>query len=372
MVIGIDARMYGGEQTGIGNYIRNLINYLLRIDLNNEYILFLLDREYRRYKISSPRIRKVKVNARWYTFSEQIKLPSILKSQHLDLMHFPHFNAPLIYKEKYLLTIHDLTQNYFPGHGLSAYLRKKVYRYVFAHNLNQAKKIISVSQYTKKDILNNFVIDPQKIEVIYEGVDATFRPQKEEKNVFALDQKYSLQKPFILFVGVLRDHKNIVGLIKAFYLILDKYKWDGQLVITGKPNPRYPELSGTIKKLGLKKRIIFPGFVSKSELTTFYKAAEMLVLPSFREGFGFPPLEAMASGTPVAASAVTSIPEVVGDAALLFNPYNPADMARKIMQLLSDPNLRDELIKKGLQRVKRFTWQNCAQNTFNLYRKVLD
>lgn len=370
MRIGIDARMYGGEQTGIGNYIRNLLENLLKIDCVNQYVLFLLEPEYSRLKTTNPRVTKAKVNARWYTWQEQIFLPRTLQKFQLDLVHFPHFNAPLLYRGKYLLTVHDITQNYYPGNGFKAHLRRVIYRYVFTHNIRHAVKTISVSHFTKKDILNNFPAAPQKIKVIHEGIDPVFRSIGDRNQTAALRQKYKITKPFLLYVGVLRDHKNVVGLVKAFAILRKKFGLDLQLVITGKKNPRYPELYTAIKNLSLQNDIIFAGFVPKEDLVLLYNGAAVLVLPSFREGFGFTPLEAMACGTPVAASQTTSIPEVVGDAALLFNPYNPRDMARQIARLFQDPKLAENLRGKGFQRIKIFSWLACATHTLALYNEI--
>ncbi len=370
MLIGIDARMYGGKQTGIGNYIRNLTNHLFTIDKKNDYLLFLLEPEFSKYKPPSPHIKKTRVDVSWYTFREQIKLPRVFSRFSLDLIHFPHFNAPLLYHRDYIITIHDITQKYFPGSGISAHLRREVYKLTLAHNLNRAGQIITVSDYTKQDLLRNFKVDEKKIKVVYEGIDPCFQPIARQDEINSLKNKYKIDKPFILYVGVLRDHKNIVGLIRAFDLVLKKYRQDVKLVIIGNQDPRYPEINKTIEKLKLRDRILTPGFVSKKELVLFYHSASILVLPSFREGFGFPPLEAMACGTPVAASNTTSLPEVLGNAALLFNPYRVSDIALKITKILIDKMLQEDLIAKGLQRTKNFSWSECAQKTLNLYQRI--
>ncbi|MFA4881046.1 MAG: glycosyltransferase family 1 protein [Candidatus Doudnabacteria bacterium] len=392
MTIGIDARMYGTKQTGIGNYIRNLTDYLFTLDQKNHYIIFLLEPEFSSYKPPSSRVSKVKVKASWYTFAEQFFLPRDLNRYSVDLMHFPHFNAPVLYRKKYILTVHDITQKYFPGlNFFSALLRKQVYELIFAHNINYAKKVISVSSYTKNDILKNFSVDADKIQVIYEGIDSRFTPLEKVRPVTnkfltgltgfsengrkeaaaTLKDKYHLDKPFILYVGVLREHKNVVGLIYAFNLLLQRYHLDCKLVLVGNPDPRYPKIQETVKKLKLNKRIVQVGFVSEEELVLFYQTASVLVLPSFREGFGFTPLEAMASGTPVASSKSTSLPEILGDSALYFDPYKIPEMAAAILKILTDRALRDDLIKRGHERIKMFSWEKCAQETLDLYNTAL-
>ncbi|MDD5627379.1 MAG: glycosyltransferase family 1 protein [Patescibacteria group bacterium] len=390
MTIGIDARMYGAKQTGIGNYIRNLTDCLFALDQKNRYIIFLLEPEFSSYEPPSSRVSKVKVKASWYTFSEQFSLPRDLNRYSVDLMHFPHFNAPVLYRKKYILTVHDITQKYFPGLDfLSALLRKQAYELIFAHNVNYAKKVISVSRYTKNDILKNFSVDADKIQVIYEGIDSRFTPlekihplrnkfltgfsEKGRKEAAAtLKNKYNLDSPFILYVGVLREHKNVVGLIYAFNSLLQRYHLDCKLVLVGNPDPRYPKIQETIQKLKLNKRIVQVGFVPEEELVSFYQAASVLVLPSFREGFGFTPLEAMASGTPVASSKSTSLPEILGGAALYFDPYKIPEMAAAILKILNNRALKDDLIKKGRERIKMFSWEKCARETLDLYNTVLD
>lgn len=370
MTIGIDARMYGGKQTGIGNYIRHLTRYLFQIDQENQYLLFLLEPEFSHYQPPTPRITKIKVNAHWYTWKEQLFLPWQLKKFPLDLIHFPHFNAPILYNQRYILTIHDLTQRYFPGSSFSSFFRKQAYTLAFAHNIKKAAAIICVSHYTKKNVLENFKVDRRKIKVIYEGIEEGFRPLPRQNKIKALKDKYKIDKPFILYVGVVREHKNIVGLVKAFNLLLKKYKLDIKLVIVGSKDPRYTKTQEIINKLKLKRRIIQTGFVPQKELLLFYNAASLFVLPSYREGFGLTPLEAMACNTPVVVTQETSPPEILDDAALYFNPYDVKNMARIIAQVLQNQNLRQELVKKGKEQIKKFSWPKCARETLKLYSQI--
>lgn len=374
MVIGIDARMYGYAQTGIGNYIRELIENILASDSVNEYIIFLREPEFSSFIVNHPRVRKIKVRSKWYTLSEQIIFPLHLRRFKIDLMHFPHFNAPILYRRKYILTIHDLTQKYFPISGIFSALRQKTYEIVMKHNLLKASSVICVSNYTKGDLIDNFPsFNSNKIKVIYEGLNQKFCHLASTATFSALSQKHKIQKPYLLYVGVLREHKNIIGLIKAFYLILKKYNPNLQLVITGNPDPHYPAIHKTINNLRLKNKIIQTGFIQDPiALSSLYQSAELLVLPSFREGFGFTPLEAMVCGIPVAVSNTTSLPEICGNAALYFNPYDIKDIAEKIYQLLSDQNLKQNLIQAGFEMVKHFSWKNCAAETLKIYQQAFD
>lgn len=372
MLIGIDARMYGGRQTGIGNYIHHLTRHLFQIDKKNDYVLFFLEGEFSRYKPPRPGIKKVKVSAHWYTLEEQLSLPRILNKFPFDLVHFPHFNAPVLYHHKYILTIHDITQKYFPGPSISSFFRKQIYELVFSHNIKKAKKIISVSHYTKKDILANFSVDPEKIQVIYEGFDPSFRKIYNQNKINRLKKKYGIKKPFILYAGVFRDHKNIIGLIQAFDLITRKYKQNLELVLIGSGDSFYVhKIQEAIKNLKLNNFIVQPGFLPQEQLILFYNAASLFILPSFREGFGFPPLEAMGCETPVVASCTTSLPEVLGKAACYFNPYNISEMAAIAVQVLKDKKLQKKLINLGRTQIQKFSWQKCAEDTLKLYEQVV-
>ena len=367
MKIGIDARMYGARQTGIGNYIRHLTENLFKIDRENQYFVFLLKPEFSRYRILSPQVKKIKVRARWYTLSEQLIFASVLNRYNLDLMHFPHFNAPFLYRGKYVLTVHDITQKYFPG---ASFWRKQAYQFIFSHNIKAARRVIAVSRFTKNNILNNFSCEAKKIKVIYEGVDSRFKPGNKDEALIRLRQKYPLNKPFILYAGVMREHKNVVGLVSAFNLFLKKYRLDYQLVLVGNFDPRYTEIQTKIDRLKLNKKVVQPGFVSFDELLLFYQAAEVLVLPSFREGFGFTPLEAISCGTPVAASNTTSLPEILGKAACYFDPYDIKNMAETIYKILEDRNLQDVLVCRGQKMIKNFSWTKCASATLKLYQEA--
>lgn len=374
--IGIDARMYGPKQTGIGNYIRHLLNNLAEIDRHNRYVVFLLDKEFDGFKLPADNFQKIKVSARWYSWSEQAKLPWQFMQEKLDLMHFPHFNSPIFYRGKTIVTIHDVTPLFFPGHKMGSLLRRKAFGAVFYHSVNYASKIIAVSESTKRDIAQYFRIKPEKIRVIYEGVEAEKFSIEEGRQlsdkIAELKAKYDITKPFILYTGVWRNHKNLVGLIRAFNLLLEKHKLDYELVMGGEENPYYPEIRECWESLGIGSSIIRPGFIISSELPLFYKAASATVIPSFYEGFGLVGLEAMAAGSPVVASNCTALPEVLGRAALYFDPKDPDDMAKKIKMILTEDPLRDRLVKEGNELIKKYDWRKMAEETLHAYNEILE
>ena len=370
--IGIDARMYGYAQTGIGNYIRHLLKYIFELDKENNYVIFLLPEEYDNFELPNERIRKIKVSAKWYGWKEQILFPIELYKENLDLMHFTHFNSPVLYFKKSIVTIHDVTPYFFPGHKMKSVIRKIGFRTVFFSSVKKASKVIAVSENTKSDIVKHFKIKENKIKVIYEGADSQFKIINNNQKITEIKKKYNITKPFIFYTGVWRNHKNLVGLVKAFDILKNKYKLNYQLVLGGKEDPYYPEVRKTWEKLGLEKKIIRTGFIKQEELPLFYNAAEIFVIPSFYEGFGLIGLEAMACGTPVVSSNKTSLPEVLGDAAIYFNPNNPEEMAEKMKLVLTDKKLYNELREKGFRQIRKYSWERMGRETMEIYGKILN
>ena len=360
--------MYGAAQTGIGNYIEYLIKNLLEADKNNFYKIFLMEPEFGNFKIIQENVEKIKVNSRWYGWREQLILPWQMARKKVDLMHFPHFNVPIAYRKKFIVTIHDLTPLYFPGRKMGgSRFRKNVFKFVFGNAVRKAEKIIAVSNYTKNDLMKNFSVDEKKIKVIYEGIKKMSPCEGFPEG----RGKYGITKPYILYVGVWRQHKNLVGLIKAFDILIKKYNMDLQLVLVGSEDPYYPEIRRAWEDLTLENRIATPGFLKDEEMTGFYQNAVLFVIPSFAEGFGFVPLEAAAAGTPVVSSNVTSLPEILGDGAIYFNPYDINDMAEKMRIVLLDADLRNKLVSKARENLKKYSWQKMARETLELYGDIL-
>ena len=231
----------------------------------------------------------------------------------------------------------------------------------------KSKKILTVSNNTKKDVIKHLKIDAEKILTTHIGVDNMFKMLDASSFLERL-KEMNINKQFLLYTGVWRNHKNLPRLLKALRILIDK-GMDFQLVITGKRDPAYPEIPKLVKTLGLEKNIVFPGLVPEEDLIMLYNAAAIYVFPSLYEGFGLPPLEAM-HGTPVVASHVSSIPEICGDAALFFDPYDEEDLANKIEQLHKAPELQRKLVAAGLNRINQFDWKDTASKTFNVYKNV--
>lgn len=339
MRIGIDCRMI--NESGVGRYIKNLTENLNKIDTKNKYILF------------SPDIK-------WYSIKEQIKLPKLLEDLNVDLMHFPHFNVPIFYSGKFVVTIHDLIHQHFnmqraTTHGSLIYKIKQIgYRKIFQHAIKKSQKILVPSNFVKNQLIKYWQVESNKIVVTYEAVDDNFLKIRPKK----------LSMDYIFYVGNAHPHKNVEGLIKAFLkLKTGKLK----LVLVGHDHYFWQRIKQEFKD----KDIIYKGYVSDEELVTLYKNARCFVMPSFEEGFGIPLLEAMALSCPVVSSNAGSLPEVGGDAALYFDPSNMTDMTNKIKQVINNENLRQDLIKKGLKRYKLFSWQKLAEQTLEVYENSI-
>ena len=370
--IGIDARMYGYAQTGIGNYIRHLLKFIFELDKENNYVIFLMSEEFDDFELPNERIKKIKVSSKWYGWKEQLLFPFQLYKENLDLMHFTHFNSPILYFKRSIVTIHDITPYFFPGHKMRSIIRKIGFKAVFFSSVKKASKVIAVSENTKNDIANYFKIRKDKINIIYEGVDEQFKIISDDQKITEIKKKYNITKPFIFYTGVWRNHKNLVGLIKAFGILKNKYKLDYQLVLGGKEDPYYPEVRETWEKLGLGSEIIRTGFIDQEDLPLFYNAAKLFIIPSFYEGFGLIGLESMACGTPVVSSNTTSLPEVLGNGTIYFNPKNHEEMAEKIKLVLTDEKLYNELKKKGFKQIEKYSWRKMGKETMGVYRKIFN
>lgn len=361
--------MYSVNFTGIGRYVYELIDNLAKLDGGeNEFFLFFNFAEYKNFKSPAANFHKVLVDAPHYSFKEQITYLRILNSYKLDLMHFTHFNAPVFYQKPFVVTIHDLTLSFYPGKKMRRWYHRLAYHFTINRAVKRAKKVIAVSKNTQHDIQTLFHLNQDKIEVIYEGVNVEFFEKAIEKEKDLILEQYSIKKPFLLYTGVWRDHKNLVRLIKAYHLLRQQHHIKAKLVITGKPNPYYPEVQNTVYDLHLAEDVIFPGMVPEGHLVALYQSATVYVFPSLYEGFGLSLLEAMSCELPVVASNIASIPEVCGEGnAILFNPLSEEDIAEKIYSVYSNPGLQDKLKAKGLARVKDFSWLKMAEQTHKIY-----
>ena len=369
--IGIDARMMGPKMaTGVGLYIEKLINYYSGLNSDHEFVVFVKP-ENVAIVPKSPNIKTVLTKAHWYTYQEQTTFLLQLIYEKLDLVHFPNFNFPILYPKPFIITIHDLTAFKFPGHKMRSKFRKTIFNLVFKLGLKKASKIIAISGYTKSDIISNFNTNSDKIEVIYQGVEKVHNLELKSDKIDVTLARFHITKPYILYVGVQRNHKNIIGLIKSFIEL--KKTHDIQLVIGGAKNKHYPEMESFINSINfeIKKDIIRTDYLENNDLNHLYSSALAYVVPSFEEGFGLNGLEAMSFGIPVVSSNSSSLPEIYKNAAKYFDPYQVTDITNSVREVISNQNLRDSLINAGFQRIKDFDWTNTTSRTLSLYEETL-
>lgn len=369
MKIGIDARFFRKSTAGLGRYSRGLLYELAKIDQKNDYYVFITPDDDKEYDIKADNFHKVVTPIIHYTLSEQTKFLNILNSYKFDLVHFLNFNHPVLYNRPFVITMHDLTMLLYPvGRSQKSALRKFAFKQVLSNAVKKSKHIIAITQNTKKDLVKYLDADSNKISVIYEGYDEIYKPHAQYE-VQQLRQKLNLKNPFILFVSQWRPHKGLPKLIKSFEFLKDKYNLPHDLVITGKPNPDFPDIIASIKTSKYAKNIITPGFVDEEDLPVLYNASDVFVFPSIYEGFGLGALEAMATGTAVASSNLSCMPEVLGDGAAYFNPNNIEEMAKTIAEIINNQALKKSLISRGQKRAKEFSWNKMAKETLDIYNK---
>ncbi|MEI9966859.1 MAG: glycosyltransferase family 1 protein [Candidatus Moraniibacteriota bacterium] len=378
MRIGIDARFYGTTGKGLGRYTQKLIHELENIDTENEYIVFLSAENIDAYRPVSGRFRKVLCRARWYSFAEQFWLPFFLASFRLDLMHFPHFNVPLLYRRPFLFTLHDLILFHFPTRRASTrsriFYRMKFlgYRLVLRSALQRARKVIAVSHFTESDILTNFPQIAPKLSVTYEAAESFCHFASKQKALEVLEEfglaeqevGRAILQPYILYVGNAYPHKNL-ELVLSLALNFPQEHF----VLVGKEDYFYARLKREASARGLGN-ILFIGALSDQELGIFYRFARIYFFPSLYEGFGLPPLEAMNYGLPVLSSNAASLPEILGEAAHYFDPTDPSDAKAKLSRLLQDEEERFKARRSGFEHSGRFSWRRMAEETLALYRSI--
>lgn len=377
MRIGIDARFYGPRGKGLGRYTEKLIKNLEKVDSKNEYFIFLRKENFKEYEPESDNFKKVLADLKWYSLDEQLKMPGLIKKYKIDLMHFPHFNVPILYHGNFVVTIHDLILLRFPTKRATTlgplFYKIKYLGYKMAINsaVRRAKKVITVSNFTKKDLIQYFKIKPEKIAVTYEACDGVESGQLTipESDIF---KERRIKKPYLLYVGNAYPHKNLEKLLEVFKIFKKRSNFSHQLVLVGKKDYFYERLKKQAQDLGLaiNNSVIFFGFASQKDLASLFRRADLYIFPSFIEGFGLPGLEAMSYGLPVVASNTSSLQEVLNGAALFFDPRDKKDIVSKIEQVLNNRKLREEIIEKGYRQVKKFSWEDCARKTLGVYEDM--
>lgn len=309
------------------------------------------------------------------TTSGHLAVAAAVRRHRLDVIHDPNGIAPFLGPRagaRRVVTIHDAFPYVCPEkHNRADNWR---YRWLLPYAARRADAIITVSQSSRRDLVAALGVPQKHIRITTEGVNARFRPVEDGPARRALLARYGITRPYVLYVGGINARKNISRLFEAFARVLDICAASGnhapQLVIAGKRQWRTEEIEATFHRLRLTDHVHFTGYAGDDDLPGLYSAAELLAFPSLNEGFGLPPLEAMACGTPVVTSNVSSIPEVVGDAALAVDPYDVEGLAAAMMQVLTDSALRGELRRRGLLHAAQFTWARAARETLDVYEDL--
>jgi len=365
----IDARKY--RDFGIGTYIRNLVRQLARIDAASEYVLLCQPQDQAELCGVGPNFRAVVETAPPYSVSEQVRIPMAVRREHADLFHAPHYVLPPLINCRSVVTIHDtihlMFPQYLPGRLAHGYARASLW--IAARRSN---RILTVSETSKSDILRRFRVPADKVIVVYNAIDERLSQAPPEDAFERVRIRYQLRDPFALYVGNIKPHKNLERLIDAFDRLRHQPGFDSlKLVIIGDEITKYQGLRRAVHRHKLHKHVRFFGFVPVGTLSVLYRLASVFVFPSLYEGFGLPPLEAMACGTPVVTSNVSSLPEVVGNAAILVDPYDPDSIAEGMRQALSDSDLRAELIARGLAKVREYSWELSVARIREVYEEVM-
>lgn len=373
MRIGIDARFFGVKRKGLGRYTQKLVENLEKVDSENQYFIFLRAENFDEYIPKNQNFQKVLADFNWYSWDEQVKFPKLLNKYKLDLVHFPHFNVPIFYFKKFVVTIHDLTLIHFPTiknstlHPFFYFLKFLAYKMVIKSAIHRSNRIITISKFTKKDILNHYKRIPQeKVIVTYEACEdfCMMSPNKDEEIL----ARYGIIKPYIMYVGNAYPHKNLERLVFAFEE-LQKVKKDLKLVFVGKEDYFYSRLKTLVEDHKVKN-IIFTDYVPDHDLDVLFHNVSVYVFPSLYEGFGLPPLEAMAKGAPVVSSDHPCMREILDESAYFFNAEDIVRMAEAIDEVLRNESLRNELIAKGYKQVRKYSWKRMAQETKDAYSSI--
>ena len=369
MRIAIDVRKI--NDFGIGTYLRNLIRHLPRLDSKNEYYLLCYPQDAELLRSLATSYHHHFVSAPNYSVSEHWGISLALRRIDADLFHAPHYVLPALVPCPSVVTVHDVIHLLFPQY-LPSRFASRYARAMIGSAVSRARLVMTVSQASKRDLLGFFDVDESKILVIPNGIDPAMTRELTGAEIERVRKRFQLDGRNALFVGNIKPHKNVERLIAAFALLRqDPALSDVTLIVVGDDISKYPALRRKVEEHGLRSHVRFFGFVPEMTLVALYRVADIFVFPSLYEGFGFPPLEAMANGTPVITSNLSSLPEVVGDAALTVDPYNTEEIALAMKTLFGDGELRARLSARGRERASSFSWEKAVARIHAAYMRVL-
>jgi glycosyltransferase involved in cell wall biosynthesis len=374
--IAVDARVIP-RYPGLGRHCLNILRELSKIDKKNEYIIFTADSSLS-FLEQYPNFHLVRVGFPVLSLKTLFSFARYINKERVDLFYCPFQVTPLRVSCPMVITVHDMMDLLYPDafshhpflirHGLNAYFHFNIPR-----SVRNARMLIAVSQSTKRHIVEYFHLPDEKIKVIYNGIESKFKPVSDKLLSENIKRKYQLPDRFILYLGSIKPYKNLIGVLKAFLKL--QQNWPNlrqvKLIIAGLKHFTLPHVQEMLAHPAIKNQVIKIGHVDEEDLPVVYSLAELFLFPSLWEGFGIPPLEAMACGTPVITSDRTSLPEVVGQAGILVDPENTEQIAFEIQRVLNDEILRKQMIQKGIQQACKFRWDVAARETLGVLEDVI-
>lgn len=369
MRVGIDATSLRRKITGLEYYTLNLIRSLLSYDASGEYVVFFRREVHKDLLKFSAKAKYAVCPVDDQIFCEQVWLPIVCSREGLDCMHYPAFPPGLFASGKIVMTVHDAVMWKYPE--TLSWKNVTYVRPLTSLGLKKAAAVITVSESSKKDLISYAGIPEKAIFNTGESINASFRVIDDKESLASIRKKYSLPQRFILSVGSIEPRKNIISLLRAYRdLKIQDALAGASLVLVGREAWGTGSFRAEVESLGITGEITYTGYVPSDDLVKIYNMADVFVFPSIYEGFGLPPLEAMACGVPVITSNSSSLPEVVGDAALLVDPKNVEELAGSIKRVLGDPALRDDLSRRSCARAARFNWEEVVRKTVEAYGSV--
>jgi len=375
MRIAIDIRrMY---EFGLATYIRNVVRTLGRIDSTNEYYLVGAAARFEQLGELPQNFHFLPLQNPETTFANYLEMHKVINAHQVDLIHVPHtFWRPLITKAPFVITVHDLLDYMYRARTNNG-ARRMMHSYFTRQVMHHAARIFAVSNFTKRDVGRFFNVKPEKIEVVYNALDENFlRGHSTAAEQAIIRGRYQVDSPFLLYAGRISPHKNVARIIEAFSALKGELAKEGtypdlKLIVIGDEVSKNPDIRRAVIRSGVQHDVRFLGYVSIDVLRVFFDMAKVFVFPSLYEGFGLPPLEAMAHGTPVVASNTSALPEVVGNAALMVNPENVFEISRALLRVLTDQSLRERMKAAGIEQAHRFSWDASVGRMLEIYAQVV-
>ena len=366
MRVAFDAHMVGERETGNETYALSLLAALGRRDSDDQYEVLVTRPAHVRTVLKLPaNFSLVRLWPRSSLLRIPLVMPLVLTATRADLLHVTYIAPPLTPCPT-VVTVHDLS--YLVFDDVMSPRTRSILRTLVPRSVARASRVIAISEWTKQDLIRHYGISPEKIAVTYLAPDPVFAPVEDAARE-ALPE--GVVEPYVLAVGNLEPRKNLARLVEAFAGLVRDHGFDGRLVLVGKPATDTAAITGAVKRWGLQSRVVFTGYVTQSTLRLLYNRASVFVYPSLYEGFGLPPVEAMACNCPVVASNASALPEILGDAALLVDPHSTSELVRAMAAVIDDPEMARNLRAKGRRQAALYTWDETANRTRAVYEDVV-